>query len=70
MNINIDTEFTVDDLGILASLIRRRFGAGGIPAWKRLFQNDGWDDAEGVDDWHRMADLGDAYFRAVDPRRK
>jgi hypothetical protein len=52
---------------LLAALVLARFGFDedqAIAAWKRLLENNGWDDAEGRRLWRGMADRGERRLRA------
>lgn len=54
--------FSQQHYDLLAALVRSRFSSTGddsaIAAWKRLMENDGWDDAVGRAEWIAQAERG------------
>ena len=50
-----------DSHDLLAGLVLERFSGSpsqAIAAWKRMLQNDGWDNAQGREEWLAMANRG------------
>ena len=51
----------------LAAATYERFGRdfdATIEAWKRMLQNDGWDDAVGRTEFRRLIERGQAFLRS------
>jgi hypothetical protein len=57
-----------DEHHLLAALIYARFNFNAdeaIAAWKRMLQNDGWDDGQGRREWLDMASRGLKDLRSI-----
>jgi hypothetical protein len=64
--------FGQDQADLLAALIYWRLGEDlreTVEAWKRLLQNDGWDDAAGVRDFEEMINRGTQLLFDVEMRK-